>query len=402
MENIFNDNSFYLSFNKKLNKNENILLNLIIQKINNNSDDIIYFKESYLKSIIKLDPDNTLTNFFDIFMKKKINYKFYQFDIIENTGSIYIFSSYRHSNKNFTLTLSKDFISIFNKEVNDFKNYNFNILLRFENVYTRNFFMLITKKNIFNNFIDLTLDNLKESLKLENNYSRFYDFEKYVLSKIINEIKEIANIQIKYDKIKITNNRKIIALRFYIKDMLLIQLRSQVTKLITPVIPLVSNYNKIEKFIEKFIINRGIEYVERNIYYAKLHYKNRFEPYLIESIKYNYFNSRFKNKTKNYSDPIFKIDKKFKDTNSLKKYFVEILKNPKFLHLSDISTIVDDELDIIEKNNENLLSVKLTPFYNEFTKSLNAQREYQYEDHLFKIFIEFNGIYDSHIRIYKK
>ena len=402
MENIFNDNSFYLSFNKKLNKNENILLNLIIQKINNGSDDIIYFKESYLKSIIKLDPDNTLTNFFDIFMKKKINYKFYQFYIIENTGSIYIFSSYRHSNKNFTLTLSKDFISIFNKEVNDFKNYNFNILLRFENVYTRNFFMLITKKNIFNNFIDLTLDNLKESLKLENNYSRFYDFEKYVLSKIINEIKEIANIQIKYDKIKITNNRKIIALRFYIKDMLLIQLRSQVTKLITPVIPLVSNYNKIEKFIEKFIINRGIEYVERNIYYAKLHYKNRFEPYLIESIKYNYFNSRFKNKTKNYSDPIFKIDKKFKDTNSLKKYFVEILKNPKFLHLSDISTIVDDELDIIEKNNENLLSVKLTPFYNEFTKSLNAQREYQYEDHLFKIFIEFNGIYDSHIRIYKK
>lgn len=71
MENIFNDNSFYLSFNKKLNKNENILLNLIIQKINNGSDDIIYFKESYLKSIIKLDPDNTLTNFFDIFMKKK-------------------------------------------------------------------------------------------------------------------------------------------------------------------------------------------------------------------------------------------------------------------------------------------------------------------------------------------
>ena len=46
------------------------------------------------------------------------------------------------------------------------------------------------------------------------------DFEKYVLSKIINEIKEISNIQIKYDKIKITNNRKIIALRFYIKDML--------------------------------------------------------------------------------------------------------------------------------------------------------------------------------------
>lgn len=61
----------------------------------------------------------------------------------------------------FTITLSKDFIAIFNKDINVFKNYNFNILLRFENLYTRNFFMLITKKNIFNNFIDLNLDDLK-------------------------------------------------------------------------------------------------------------------------------------------------------------------------------------------------------------------------------------------------
>ena len=387
MENNFEKNDFYLSFNKKLNKNENILLTIIIKKIIDGSEDVLEFKEAYLKTIIKLDQDNTLINFFDIFMKKKINYYFKQYNIIENNGSIYIFSSYKYRNKVFTITLSKDFISIFNKEINVFKNYNFNILLRFENLYTRNFFMLITKKNIFNNFIDLNLDDLKKYLEIENNYSRFYDFEKYILSKIIKEIKDIANIHIKYDKIKITNNRKIIALRFYIKDMLLIQLRSQVTKLMSPVNSLILNYDKIEKFIERSIINKGVDYVEKNIYYAKLHYKTRFETFLIESIKYNYFITRFDNESKNYSNLIFKLDKKFKDTDSLKKNFVEILKNPKFLHLSDMSNIVDDEFDSIEDYSENSLSKKLTPFYNEFTKNLNSYKEYQYEDHLFKILI---------------
>ena len=33
MENNFEKNDFYLSFNKKLNKNENILLNIIIKKL---------------------------------------------------------------------------------------------------------------------------------------------------------------------------------------------------------------------------------------------------------------------------------------------------------------------------------------------------------------------------------
>ena len=169
MENNFEKNDFYLSFNKKLNKNENILLNIIIKKVIDGSGDILEFKESYLKSTLKLDQDNTLINFFDIFMKKKINYHFKQYNLIENNGSIYIFSSYKCSNKIFTITLSKDFIAIFNKDINVFKNYNFNILLRFENLYTRNFFMLITKKNIFNNFIDLNLDDLKKSLeKLDN------------------------------------------------------------------------------------------------------------------------------------------------------------------------------------------------------------------------------------------
>ena len=402
MENNFEKNDFYLSFNKKLNKNENILLNIIIKKVIDGSGDILEFKESYLKSTLKLDQDNTLINFFDIFMKKKINYHFKQYNLIENNGSIYIFSSYKCSNKIFTITLSKDFIAIFNKDINVFKNYNFNILLRFENLYTRNFFMLITKKNIFNNFIDLNLDDLKKSLEIENNYSRFYDFEKYILSKIIKELKDIANIHNKYDKIKIANNRKIIALRFYIKDMLLIQLRAQVTKLMSPINSLISNYDKIDKFIERFIINKGVDYVEKNIYYAKLHHRTRFETFLIESIKYNYFASRFDNESKNYSNLIFKLDKKFKDTDSLKKSFVEILKNPKFLHLSDMSTIVDDEFDSVENYSENSLSKKLTPFYNEFTKNLNSYKEYQYEDHLFKILIEFNGIYESHIRVYKK
>ena len=86
MENNFEKNDFYLSFNKKLNKNENILLNIIIKKVIDGSGDILEFKESYLKSTLKLDQDNTLINFFDIFMKKKINYRFKQYNLIENNG----------------------------------------------------------------------------------------------------------------------------------------------------------------------------------------------------------------------------------------------------------------------------------------------------------------------------
>ena len=47
-----------------------------------------------------------------------------------------------------------------------------------------------------------TIDKLKEILMLENQYNRFYDFERYVLKPTMEEINDYTDLKVSYEKIK--------------------------------------------------------------------------------------------------------------------------------------------------------------------------------------------------------
>ena len=95
-------------------------------------------------------------------------------------------------------------------------------------------------------------------------------------------------------------------------------------------------------------------------------------------------------------------EKIFKNLKNLKESIFEILQNSRFLHLSNIASILEDTFGIIDDRYQTGLLKEFVPFYNEFTHNLDKSNECRYEDDVFLIFIEFNGIYDSYIYIYKK
>ena len=401
MEKIFDKNEIFLSFNKQLSKNENIIFKLFAEHIISNNTSYIELSFKKLNTLLKLDQDNNIKNFFENFMKKKIIYKYNKFNFVKIEGHLYIISSYKIIDERFVISFSEDFFNIFNKDFNDFKTYKFNSLLQFDSVVKRNFFMILIQKDIINNFIDISLEELKNILEIENNYSRFYDFEKYILIPVIKEINYIQNIKIQYEKLKIRENGKIIGLRLFTKDKLDIQIHEQTQILMKEIETNVQNYYEFQKFLKKYIQLKGIDYVKKNIYYSKLHSKNKFDLFLIESMKYDYFSRRFKNKLKNDYKLIFFLDKVFKNTQHLRETFFQILKDSKFLHLSDIGPVLEETLDFINRKSDKLIK-NFIPFYNEFIINLENTNECKYEDNIFVIFIEFNGIYDSHIYIFQK
>ena len=402
MKKIFDKEDIFISFNKKLSTNENIIFKKIVKHILLNNSQYMEFSENELQKLIKLDQNNNMKNFFENFMKKKILYSYNKLDYIKYDGVFYIISSYRIINNKYQITFSEDFYKVFNKESNDFKVYRFNLLLQFSDSTSRNFFMMLTQKNILNNFVDISLAELKKTLEIEKNYSRFYDFEKYILLPVIKEIKDISNIEIEYEKIKVSNNRKIIGLRLYAKDKLNMQLDTQAEKMMEDIESLISNRNGAYELIRKYIHTKGLDYVKKNIYYSKLHYSGKFDTFLVESIKYDYFSKRFKEKIQNKYNLIFSLEKKFKNLKNLKESTFEILQDSRFLHLSNIASILEDTFGIIDDRYQTGLLKEFVPFYNEFTHNLDKSNECRYEDDVFLIFIEFNGIYDSYIYIYKK
>lgn len=62
-----------------------------------------------------------------------------------------------------------------------------------------------------------TVDELKEILMLEEQYQRFYDFERYVLKPTMEEINDYTDIKISYDKIK--KGRSINSIRYKIEPL---------------------------------------------------------------------------------------------------------------------------------------------------------------------------------------
>ncbi|WP_258454513.1 hypothetical protein [Pseudoleptotrichia goodfellowii] len=63
MEKIFDKNQIFLSFNKQLSKNENIIFKLFAEHIISNNISYIELSFKKLNTLLKLDQDNNIKKF---------------------------------------------------------------------------------------------------------------------------------------------------------------------------------------------------------------------------------------------------------------------------------------------------------------------------------------------------
>jgi plasmid replication initiation protein len=405
---FFQEHDIFIDFQKKLNKKDKFFLEYLTKKITSENDPKILLSQKILLNLLNFNNKKELDNFLEKFFEKRISYQCSKLNIPDIEGIINPLSSYKFSGNNYTFSVSEDFFNIFQKNKKDFRAYNFDILLRFGNTVTKKLFLFLTNNTGINDFLEVSLETLKNYLDLsDKSYSRFYDFEKNVLSICIEEIEKYTTLKIQYRKIKLHNtpSSKIIGLKFYLADENKNALEKNTDTLIEGIRPLIKNTNKIRNFITLSLANRGYNYMKKNIDYAKLHYKGNFEIFLIEAVKYDYFKNRFSKIIAPFKEKyklIFSLEKRFPTLPELYENLFEIMSGTNLFHLTQMAPIFREAYNLMETGYINQKEQpKIAPFYKELL-NLKSFNEFKYEDEKFIIFIEYNKNYDSFIYIFER
>lgn len=404
---FFQEHDILIDFQKKLNKKDKIFLEYLIKKLIIESDFKLIINLKILLKLLDFRNKEEFDNFLSKFFEKRIFYKCSKLNILDIEGIINVISSYKFSKNSYIFNISEDLFDIFHKNQKDFRSYNFDVLLQFSNSITKRLFLFLTNNIGINDFLEVSLDTLKNYLKLNKAYTRFYDFEKNILNICINEIQKYTPLKIQYEKIKLHNtaSSKIIGLKFYLTNENINNLETNVSLLLNNVNSLIKNNDKIQNFITASLSKHGFNYMKKNIDYAKLHYKGNFEIFLIESVKYNYFQNRFIKMIVSFKEKyklIFTLKKKFSSLPELYKELFEIMTGTNLFHLTQMAPIFKETYYLMETGYINQKEQSHTaPFYKEL-HNLKKFNEFKYEDEKFIIFIEYNKNYDSFIYIFEK
>lgn len=384
---FFQEYDIFIDFHKKMSKKEKIFLEFLIEKVKTKFDStrkrIFIFDIESLFKIFGINTKDEFEKFINNFMEKRIVYKCKKFNILSFEGTIFPISSYEFNNERIYINISEKFLDIFSDEENDFKLMHFDILLQFDNMTVKKLFLFLINNKSINDTLEVSEEFLKEFLELSNTYDRFYDFEKNILKKSISQIEKYTSLKITYEKIKNKSylNSKIVGIKFHIIDNIKSNLSKQTNELLKGIEHLLVKYNKIWDYTLNILSKKGYEYTRRNINYTTLHKTDNLDRYIIEALKYNYYDNRLKNRTDKFKEThklIFHEERIFNSLSDLHNEFFKIIANLNLFYLTQIDT-----------------------FYKELYK-LKKYNELEFIDNKIAIFIEYNGEYHSRIFVFEK
>lgn len=396
-----------IQFTKKFSKNDTLFKQYLIKKIIITDEKVFQITQKDIEKIMTFPHKENLDSFLIKFCSKRIiiNYRKSKLDSYEL--SLNIISSYLKHNDNYTIKLSDDFYKIFNSEKNDFKLFNLNTLLSFSNTISRDLFSLI--KDTYNeSSIEIALEDLKSYLNIDDSYDRFFDFERKILIPSLKEIEEFVSYKIEYSKIKdsLSRNGRVKGVRFDIIQTPDNKREKNLSLLYELIIPFAKNSEILKEFIKNQSVFHSFNYLKNNIEYSLLHSGQNFDSFLIEVIKNDYVNTRFKNKVKNYAEKYILISNINQNFTTLDDFKTRVLKeiNDKKIHeLSLILKFFKHSLDKIENNfyqNEVLMKSEI---YSIFYKELKEINECTFENKKIIIIAEFNDTCsNSNLAIFKK
>ena len=407
---IDNSNLFdiEIEYTKKFSKNDIYFKQFLIKKIIKTNEKIFYLTEKETKKILIFQHGENFDIFLKKFCSKRLIIKYKKSEEEYYELILNIISSVLKNKNTYVLKVSEDFYKIFNSEKNDFKFYQLNIFLSFSNIITRKLFNLI--KNIYNELsIEISLDNLRRYLNLEESYERFFDFEKKILIPSLKEIENFTSYKILYSKIKnsISTNARVKAIRFNIIQNSDDKSENDISILYKLVKPFAQNLFTLQKFISYQANFYSYQYLKKNIEYSLRHGKNNLDSFLVEAIKYDWVNTKFKKRLEEYSKKyslIFKLSQKIIIIEEFRKVILKsIEKNELDKELSLILNFMKISARIFENNiykDNNLLKNKV---YLTFYKNLQEANECIFEDEKTIILAEFNqNCSNSNLAIFKK
>ena len=408
--NFFNFSTFFnteILFTKRFSKNDILFKQFLIKHIVSTDEKKLEIKENEIKKIISLPHGETVDSFLSKFCSKRIVIYYGKSKLNPYELSLSIVASYLKIEDRYKIKISDDFYKIFNSEKNDFKLFYLNILLSFSNIISRNLFNLL--KSISNEaFLEISLEELKSYLNIEESYDRFFDFEHKILVPALKEIEEFLLYKVEYSKIKESNskNSKIKGIRFDIIQTADNNREKNLALLFELFNPFAKNEKLLQKFITKQSFLYSFNYLKRNIEYSLLHSCKNLDSFLIEAIEKDYVNTRFKNKFKDFSKQYTLISNLNQNFTSLDDFRDNIFKEIDKKKLSELSILVKFMKSSFQLFRNNFLTneaLNKNEIYKTFYTDFQENNEFTFENKHLLLIAEFNDTCcESYFAIFKK
>lgn len=408
--NFFNFSTFFnteILFTKRFSKNDILFKQFLIKHIVSTDEKKLEIKENEIKKIISLPHGETVDSFLSKFCSKRVVIYYGKSKLNPYELSLSIVASYLKIEDRYKIKISDDFYKIFNSEKNDFKLFYLNILLSFSNIISRNLFNLL--KSISNEaFLEISLEELKSYLNIEESYDRFFDFEHKILVPALKEIEEFLLYKVEYSKIKESNskNSKIKGIRFDIIQTADNNREKNLALLFELFSPFAKNEKLLQEFITKQSFLYSFNYLKRNIEYSLLHSCKNLDSFLIEAIEKDYVNTRFKNKFKDFSKQytlISYLNQNFTSLDDFRDNIFNEIDKKKLTELSILVKFMKSSFQLFRNNFLTNEALNKNEIYKTFYTNFQENNEFTFENKHLLIIAEFNDTCcESYFAIFKK
>jgi len=138
---------------------------------------------------------------------------------------------------------------------------------------------------------EIELNELKRIFRVNENYERFYDFEKNVLKPILNDVNEFTEYFLTYDKIKNSSN-KIDKIKFKGINKYSRYIRKKANELIYEVRDHVDDFETLYNEIYMNLMRKGYDYVMANLQYCLKNFSENFSENFKRVLEENPTNSK--------------------------------------------------------------------------------------------------------------
>ena len=265
--NFLKKHNFSVFTNKSLNKKEKKFLKTLYIScgiIDKNNSEISYKTEDIL-SILNYDSIARLEKFLNNIISKRVFYRIEEDNKLLQNGSFGIINSYSvYKGKVYFLLSEEILLSFVEKTL--FSYLKIDKFIFMEENFSYNLYLYLIPLFYNQKEVNIELDKLKNILNAETSYERFYDFEKYILKKAIEDIVTFSKYNLSYYKMKTGKNinNKVTAIKFILnneKPGNYFDVKHAANKLLNLVKTKIININEIYELILLYIIKRNYEYV---------------------------------------------------------------------------------------------------------------------------------------------
>lgn len=361
----------------KLTKKEILILDFLFEDFNKKQNKVISISYPHLSKKINIESKEEILNLLLSISQKFIEFKIFLESDRVIKGRFYIFNSIVESNETISIVFPEELVNALEKN-GFFNKYHLIDLMKLSKINSIIFYKRVLIKLLVEKHLEISVESLKKMFKIDvESYTRFFDFEKYVMDPIFEEIRLIKNINVNYTKIKSGDSKtnKILGLKFELLENDVENVEERVSRLISYIKDEISNFNSIYNYLKKSLVKYDYDYLEKNIVFAKKNPNENFEDFLIKSIENDY-------STMEYSSIYGSINLIYDEEK-------------KYGNINEFQNVIYNFM--ISKN----LYYSFNMTFLNVMKSLKIKGNIYFSDGIYRIIGTFNKDSISYIRIYK-